>query len=64
MNDYDREQAGGRVLVLFLASHVRLVHFDWTGELALIGLPCVTDAVSQMPRRLLRDAQVSVKLHA
>ena len=52
------------VLVLFLAPDECLVDFYFTRKCWLLLIPRLTKSVRQVPRRLLRDAQVSMELDA
>lgn len=51
------------MLGLLLASEVGLVDLDRPLERPLVHLEPAPDVVSQVPRALLRDAQVAVYLH-
>ena len=54
------------MLVAFLPSHIGLIDLYWTVETPVIAIvgPCLAETVQHKPRRLLRDAEVTVKLHA
>lgn len=52
------------VLVLFLAAHVCLVHFDRAIEQAAVLVPTLADPVRHEPRRSLRDVKVAMQLYS
>ena len=52
------------MLVPLLTPNIGLVNLNWTTEQPAIRLPCLADAVSQVPSGGLRYAQVPMQLHA